>query len=178
VRDEKFYRKQIADPAYVELDGYYFIRIPKCASRALVAAGKRKKNPGRPLVAIIRHPVDRLISTFLHKSYWTKVHTLSSFEQFVDDVIHADRDTVDIHVRAQVKQLIPYPDYLIALDDLDKAFETLGIGYMKRVNANERKKLAVSPGLERAICKHYREDLFLYESICENGGLFYRKRPE
>lgn len=110
-------------------------RIPRTATTSQKAAyrvgrsvnRKQAKASDKPLVAFVRHPLDRLVSAY--SGIW--LVKKDDIDRFVDRMVAEDPETVDKHIRPQHTFLYQSPVFVGHYENLAKDWDEVRAVYCR-----------------------------------------------
>lgn len=145
-------------------NGWFFCCIPKNASTSI--RKHRTDHRFYPLtglkIAVIRHPLDRLVSCFENG----QAYAVPDFKKFCEVIIKLSDDEIEAHAKPQHLYLDPFPDKLILFEDVGKFFEEAGMP-LETANKSDHKEWETyyDEELKSKVENRYAEDLRIYNEL-------------
>lgn len=148
---------------YLLSNGAYFYDLYKNASTAIKChkVDNKLRQPKGTLIAVIRHPLDRLVSA------WMEVEPNTPFTEVCDMVCKTPDQDLNPHYRAQAPQLKPKPTKLILFENVTEEFAKMGLKLDKH-NVNYGKahwSHYYTPSWRKKVGQRYQEDFKLYNEL-------------
>lgn len=156
-----FWHKVRLDEPYAMVSGTAFLLIPKNASQSLIAIGQPAAAVKGLIYAIIRDPVDRLISAWSDKTAWKRI----PIDEFLDFLWANISDEIDVHLRPQIDLVEKYKaTKFISFDNIDDELNFLGVRDFPHRNASFR-DITVDSDIAFKIRQIYSDDQMLCDEL-------------
>jgi hypothetical protein len=146
---------------------------------------KTEDSPSKPVLAFIRHPVDRFLSAMVQlgqESIDLVVSSMLAKETLQGPRGRAFKPHINPHFLPQILWVTPTAKLYRFPDHLQEGAEEAGLGWpLPVINSARRPKPMPTQSQADQILYYYEEDLALYESISEPGittGMVAQKNYE
>ena len=128
------------------------------------------RKPHRPVLALIRHPHDRMASTWrklVREQFWPHfachgIRHGDDFPTFCRKVAELDPLNTDLHLRPLAPLVAAYADDVLRYEHLDQWAAKTGLPELRRTNASKPEPIPDFEAGCKAISRYFAADLALF----------------